>query len=154
MCNKLHADSKPIPEEGDAYKLFFVEKENVRDIKVNDISQMVRQSQKYQLQLGEHSRRIEWNSSEYAEDGAFCGLPNFEDALNLLRNWAGESNFRKGCVLFKVRYFGGIGGHTDYLIINGIGWPIILFKGFELVKPVAWYESEHTDIDICPALDV
>jgi hypothetical protein len=123
MCNRLHKDSLPIPEEGIGYKFF--EKEDSCFIRRNPMTSL------YDIILKKYREDkdgwINWEPQEMEGDG-FCFFLTEEDM-----NEANKEFFdcpKEG--IKKIKYKGGIGTHIERT--NHGSYRCALCKSFKIIE--------------------
>jgi hypothetical protein len=119
MCNKLHDDSQPIPEEGLGWKIVIQGNGELR-APVNRTL---------------YSRGIiVWEDGE----GGFCFFLKRSEALRASRayDWVDHrsGNFYDKQRVVKIRYWRGLGKHIETKFVTKFNVEIALCKEFEFVN--------------------
>lgn len=122
MCNRLHSNSKLIPETGMGWKMFCI-----RNFQVVSI-------------LGEEYRfdpngAVIWDGIAHKHSNGFCFFLTKEEAEranNLWNRYSRYSKANRDTVVLKIQYYQGLGTHSEDNFISNEVINIALCKKFKL----------------------
>lgn len=126
MCNTLHEDAVPIPEEGVGYKLMGIGGKSLLGHQYN----------------GNPFLEIIWSDTLYGFDRieeidrrpcGFCFFLNQKEAIRAKEAWHFGIGGRWP-IMYKIRYWGGLGSHQENEMIHRMSFTIALCKRFKIIS--------------------
>lgn len=126
MCNYLHPNSKPIPENGFGYKVF-EKKYNGELVPLFNVHQSYIENPSHWIKW-----RSEFNDPNKPVGCGFCFFRTSRGAMKLI-----EAGLRYGFskdVIKKIEYRKGLGSHVEHNIGHE-SFKISLCKEFRIIEP-------------------
>jgi hypothetical protein len=143
MCNQIHPESKLIPVEGEAWKLFMPHRNG------SELRSFVMLSPYEKGADG----WIHWDdllaclpNPDWPNQMGFCAFPNEAEATRCMNLWPAVRTYLSPIQLMpplvagnprvvrKIKYREGLGGHSENSIIGGSSFDIVLFKSFVILE--------------------
>lgn len=119
MCNRLHVDSRPIPESGEGWKIF--------GVSVNSELSSLFKGDRY---LKENDGFVLWKNQfgDGQEQNGFCFLLSEKEAIRLYKDLSYVCS-----LVLKINYRKGLAKHMQKGIVAGYEFETALCKEFSVV---------------------
>lgn len=128
MCNSLHYDSKPIPENGFGYKIFA---KGPKDSLVPVFGRSTYVKTKDWISW---KPRLYWDGEKDKTIMGFCFFSAIKEAKRMLKECQRvDSCSYNDCCIRKIQYRKGLGCHQEGEVIDGMYFKTSLCKGFKIL---------------------
>lgn len=129
MCNLLHSDSKPIPENGFGYKIF------TKGPKDSLVPVFGRSSYVKAKDWINWRPSLYWNDQRTHIETGFCFFMTKKEAEKMLKACQGaDRGSYNDCCILKIQYRKGLGCHKEGGVITGKFFKTALCKGFKILE--------------------